>query len=118
MHKRILFLAMALVVVVGLAWAGGGEKGQMKQMTAAEHAAKLQAKLGLTDAQTQQVRALFEEFQPRLEALHARYEKGEDVKAEKSKLKEERTAKLKTILTAEQWTKYEAMMAEHAKQKK
>jgi len=118
MHKRILFLAMALVVVVGLAWAGGGQKGQMKRMTAAEHAAKLQEKLTLTDAQTQQVRALFEEFQPRLEALHARADKGEDVTAEKKKGKEERTAKLKTIFTAEQWTRYEAMMAEHAKEKK
>ena len=117
MHKRILFLAMALVVVVGLAWAGGAQKSQMKQMSAAEHAAKLQAKLTLTDAQTQQVRALFEEFQPRLDALYARAEKGEDVKAEKTKLKEERTAKLKAIFTAEQWTKYEAMMAEQHKQK-
>lgn len=117
MRKAVFLVAMVLVLAVGLAWSGE-QKGQTGAMSPAEKAAKLQEKLSLTDAQTQQVRATFEEFQPRFEALYARAEKGEDVKAEKMKLKEERDAKLKAIFTPDQWTRYQALMAEHHKQKK
>ena len=117
MHKRILILTVVVLVVAVLAWAGGNHAGKM--MSPAEHAAKLQKELGLTDAQTQQVRAVLEESQPQMDALKERAAKGENVTAEKKKLKEERNAKLKAIFTAEQWTKYEQLMtAAHPQEQK
>lgn len=117
MRKPVLVVAVMLVLAVGLAWAGG-EKAQSGKMDPAAHAAKLQEKLALTDAQTQQVRSVLEEFAPRFEALYAKKAEGTDISAEKKALKEEQAAKFKTIFTAEQWTRYQEMQAAHHKEKK
>jgi hypothetical protein len=118
MRKRTIILALAIVLVASVAWAGGGQKGQMAPMTAAERAAKLQAKLGLSAEQTEKVKAVYEEFDPRFNTLRTRMQAGEDVSAEKKQLKEEQNARLKTILTPEQWAKYEAMKSEQHKPKR
>lgn len=117
MRKRSLLLVLAIVLVASVAWAGGEQKGQAGPMNAAERAAKLQERLELTDAQTAKVRAVYEAFDPRLQALRARAEKGEDIKADKTKLMEERDAKLKAILTAEQWKRYQEMRSQYPKPK-
>lgn len=121
MRKRMFVLVVVTLLSVGLAWAGG-EKGKAAgKMDAAEHAAKLQAKLGLSDAQTGQVRAVFEDIAQRIAALRAQVQAGElsrEAKHEaKKQLKEERTARLKAILTPEQFAGYQQMLAEHARKR-
>jgi len=112
MRTRILVLATVAVLAVGLAWAGGeGKAGQM--MSPAEQAAKLKAKLGLSDAQTEQVRAVFEDIDRRIAELKASGQDAAVVQAGKKKLKEERAARLKAILTAEQYARYEQMKSGH-----
>jgi len=116
MRKRFAILAVVVLLVAGAAWAGG-DHSKSKPMTAAEKAAKLQAKLNLTDQQTSQVQALIEEFTPRFDALYARKEAGEDISAEKAKLKEAHNARLKAILTADQWARYQEMHSDKSKTK-
>lgn len=112
MRNRVLALAVVSLLALGLAWAG--EQGKAGSMGPAEHAAKLKAKLGLSDTQTAQVQAVFEDIQKRHAELKA---KGEPMAPEaKKKLKEERAARLKAILTAEQWARYQQMMAERARE--
>jgi capsule polysaccharide export protein KpsE/RkpR len=111
MHKRTLLLAVVFLLATSLAWAGGG-KGKMDPAAAA---AKLQAKLGLTDAQTTQVQALYEQTHQQWTALKARADGGEDISAEKKQLHQEKMSKLKSILTAEQFARYEELRAEHKK---
>lgn len=115
MHKRILYLAVVLLLATSLAWAGG-EKAHKKDPAAA--AAKLQEKLGLTDAQTDQVRALFAQGHEQMMALKARGGDAESMKAERKRLHEERSTKLKAILTPEQWTRYQELKASYGKRKK
>ncbi len=113
MRTRILVLATVAVLALGLAWAGGeGQAGKMA--SPAEHAAKLKAKLGLSDAQAEQVRALFEDIDRRIAELKASGPDAAAIQEGKKKLKEERIARLKSILTAEQYARYEQMQAEHA----
>ena len=115
MRKSVVLMAVMLVLALGVAWAG--EQGKTK-MTSAEKAAKLQAKLSLSDAQTEQVKAVIDEFAPRWDALMAKHDSGADVSAEKDKLREEQQARYKSIFTAEQWAKYQQMQAEYKKDKK
>ena len=115
MRKSVVLVAVMLVLALGVAWAG--EQGKAK-MTSTEKAAKLQAKLGLSDAQTEQVKSVLDEFAPRWDALMAKHESGADVSAEKAKLHEEQQARFKAIFTAEQWAQYQQMQAEHKKAKK
>jgi len=117
MRKPIFLVAVVLVLAVGLAWAGS-DKAQSGKMTPAEKAAKLQAKLGLSDAQTEQVKSVMKEFAPRWDALKAKHEGGADISAERKTLREEQQVRLKAIFTAEQWARYQEMQTEHHKQKK
>lgn len=114
MRKSVVLVAVMLVLALGVAWAG--DHG--KKMTSTEKAAKLQAKLGLSDAQTGQVKAVIDEFAPRWDALMTKHEGGADVSAEKAKLHEEQQARFKAIFTAEQWAQYQQMQAEYKKVKK
>lgn len=115
MRKSVVLVAVMLVLALGVAWAG--EQGKAK-MTSAEKAAKLQAKLGLSDAQAEQVRSVIDEFAPRWDALMAKHESGADISVEKDKLREEQRARFKSIFTLEQWAKYQQMQAEYKKEKK
>lgn len=113
MRKSVVLVAVMLVLALAVAWAG--DHG--KKMTSAEKAAKLQTKLELSDAQTEQVKAVIDEFAPRWDALKAKHEGGADVSAEKTKLNEEQQARFKSIFNAEQWAKYQQMQAEYKKTK-
>jgi len=114
MRKSVVLVAVILVLALGVAWAGDHGKAKM---TSAEKAAKLQAKLELSDAQTEQVKAVIDEFAPRWDAIKAKHQEGVDVSADKAKLYDEQNARYKSIFNAEQWTKYEQMRAEAKKAK-
>lgn len=113
MRNRMFALVVVALLAVSVAWAGG-EKGKSSP---ASHAAKLQAKLGLTDAQTEQVRALMEETHSRWAELKASGQDEAEVKEAKTKLKEEYKARLKTILTEVQFARYQKMQAEYHRKK-
>ncbi len=112
MRNRTILLAVAVLVVTGLVWAGGDKSASYSP---AEHAAKLQTKLGLTDQQTEQVKAVFEETSQKISAVKASGADEATIKAEKKKIKEGQSAKLKTILNTEQWAQYEQMLKDHEK---
>ena len=116
MKKRFFVLAFALAFVVGLAWAGDGH-GQ--KMDVASHVAKLKAELNLTDQQTEKVRAVLEDTHNR--KMEAKKKAGGQESAEfqeqVKKLMAERDARLKEILTPEQFTRYQDLQAKHAKER-
>ncbi len=114
MRKPMFVLGVILLLAISVAWAGGekGEKG------AAAHAAKLQAKLSLTDAQTVQVRTLMEESHSRWAELKASGYDEAGMKAAKKRLKEQYNTRFRTILTQEQFARYEKMNAEYKRNKR
>jgi hypothetical protein len=114
MRKSVALVAVMLVLALGVAWAGHDKA----KMTSAEKAAKLQTRLGLTDAQTEQVKAVLDEFAPRWDELMAKHKAGTDVSAEKKALREEQAARFKAIFTAEQWAQYEQMHSDSKPVKK
>ena len=114
MRKRLFVLGFALVFAVGLAWAGGSHD---QKMDVAEHVAKLKAELKLTDQQAEKVRAVFEDIHQR--KMAAKEKSGQDsaaFQAQYKKLMEERDARLKEILTADQFARYQQLQAQHAKE--
>lgn len=113
MRSRSLVLVGVLLVVVSLAWAGGDKVKQ----SPAEKAAKLQAQLGLTDAQAEQVAALIEEVHGRwAEVKASELDKAAREEAKK-KLKAEFYAGIRSILSDQQLARYEQMEAEHSHRK-
>ncbi len=102
-----------MLLAVSVAYAGGDSKGG--KMDPAAKAAWFQKEFGLNDAQTAQVKALVEQTHGRYEELKAQGLSEEAMKAEKTKLMADHDTKLKSILTAEQWAKFEAYRAEHYK---
>ena len=74
------------------------------------------AELGLSDAQKAKMEAIQEGSRSRMEAMRAEMRNGStDRNAMRSKMEEVRKAELvevKKILTADQFTKYEKMLAE------
>lgn len=114
MRKRMYVLAVITLLAVGVAWAHG-EKAQAGKMDPAAHAAKLKAELGLSDAQTEQVKAALEDIHQRMAEVKAKAGEPGTMEAKK-KLKAERDARLKAILTPEQFARYQEMMAQHARE--
>jgi len=104
---------MLLAATVAIA---GGEQSKGGKMDPAAKAAWMQKELGLSDAQTQQVQGVFEQAGKKYEQIEASGLTGDAAYAEKKKAKAEVDAKLKNILTADQWTKLEQVRAEHMKQ--
>lgn len=114
MRKPMFALVVISILAISVAWAGG-EKGEKDP---AAKAAKLQAKLGLTDAQTEQVRALIERTNNRWAEIKASGQDEPAMKEAKKKLKEGYTSRLRAILTAEQFARYEQMIAEYERNKR
>ena len=113
MKNRILAIGVMVLLAATVAIAGGDSKGT--KMDPAAKAAWFQKEFGLTDAQTSQVKTLVENTHASYEALKAQNLSEEATKAEKTKLMADHDTKLKSILTADQWTKFEAYRAEHYK---
>ena len=116
MRNRIFILGVVMLLAAAVAIAGG-EQSKGGKMDPAAKAAMYKEKFGLTDEQTQKVQAVFEESQKRHGELKAGGLQGDALAAEKKKLKTEEDAKLKEILSAEQWTKLEAWRSEQQKPK-
>ncbi len=114
MRNRILMVGVAVLLAATLAYAGG-DQAKGGKMDPAAKAAWMQKEFGLSDAQTQQVKALIEQTHARYEQLEAQGLSEDAMKAEKTKLKADHDTKLKSILTAEQWAKVEAYRAEQYK---
>jgi len=108
MRNRILALGVVVLLAATVAFAGG-DKAKGTKMDPAAKAAWMQKELGLSDAQTAQVKTLIENTNSRIEELKAQGLEKDAFKAEKMKIKADHSAQLKTILTAEQWTKYESL---------
>lgn len=108
MRNRILILGVVLLLAATVAIAGG-EQSKGAKMDPAAKAAQLQKDLGLTDAQTQQVKAVLEDTNKRIETLKTQGLAEPEMKAEKTKIKAEQDAKLKGIFTSEQWAKFEEL---------
>ena len=115
MRNRILAIGMVMLLAATVAFAGG-DQSKGGKMTPADKAAWMQKELGLNDAQTQQVQGVFEQAFKKYEQLTASGLEGDALYAEKKKVKADVDAKLKNILTADQWTKLEQVRAEHIKQ--
>ena len=115
MKKRFVVLAFALAFALGLAWAGS-EHGQ--QMDVAAHVAKLKAELNLTDQQTEKVRAVLEDIHKRKMAAKekAAGQDSPEFQGQVKKLMAERDARLKEILTPEQFTRYQELQAKQTKE--
>jgi periplasmic protein CpxP/Spy len=89
----------------GAAGAPGGKRGGVTN--AIERIAKA---LELTDAQKPKVKAVLEERMKKMRALREDTALSQEERTAKSKaIREAATAEMKAILTAEQFTKYEAM---------
>ncbi len=114
MKNRILALGVVVLLAATLAYAGG-DQAKGTKMDPAAKAAWFQKEFGLTDAQTAQVKTLVEQTHARYEELKAQNLSEADMKAEKTKMMADHDAKLKSILTADQWAKFEAYRAEHYK---
>lgn len=118
--KRTLFAALAVTLLVAVAASAGGDE-KMK---------KLKADLNLTDAQVTQLETRMAELNPigeRYKAVKAQLTALEQanpadpraIEAKKAELvtvkkewKERADAIYRSVLTSEQWTKYQAMQRE------
>ncbi len=116
MKKRIFVLAFVLAFAVGLAWAGGGHD---QKMDVAGHVAKLKAELKLTDQQTEKVRVVLEDIHQRKMAAKqkASGQDSAEFREQVKKLMAERDTRLKEILTADQFARYQELQAKHAKER-
>jgi Spy/CpxP family protein refolding chaperone len=113
MRKRIFVLVFVAVFAVGLTLARQ-EHGQ--KMDVASHVAKMKAELNLTDEQADKVKSVFEDIHKRKMALKEQTtdKKSPETREQFQKLSEEQDARLKEILTPDQFTKYQQLKAEHA----
>ena len=129
--KKGIFLTMlALLLVAAVSLSAGGEK---------EHWAKLKQELNLTDAQVSQLEQRFEALRPqgeamelRVKALHAEIESQEKAAAPDRQLLEQKKAELasakkewkakvtdlyRSVLTKEQYAKWEQMESNYHREK-
>ena len=114
MKNRMFTLAVVALLAVSVAWAGG-EKSKNDPAT---QAAKLQAKLSLTEAQTEQVRVLIEETHNRWAEIKASGLDETAMGEAKKKVKAEYNSHFKSILTEEQFARYQQMKAEYKHKKR
>jgi Spy/CpxP family protein refolding chaperone len=88
---------------------GQGERGQMMR----ERVQRISEELKLTDQQKEKVRAVFQEEMEKGRAVREDTSLSqEDRRAKRQKIREDMTAKMKGILTAEQWEKWQKMREE------
>lgn len=110
--KKILFVTLVITAfstTAALAHCGscevGGEKGSMHDKMHAQHK-KMAEELGLSEEQTKKVDTLMQEKMEKKKAIRS------DSKEQMDAIKKEYDAKLKEILTEEQYTKHQAMKKE------
>lgn len=114
MRNRMLTLVVVVLLAASVAWAGG----EKSKSDPAAQAAKLQAKLGLSDAQTAEVRALIEDAHSRWAELKASGQSEAAMSEAKKKLKADYNTRMKSILTEEQFARYQEMRAQYGSKKR
>jgi periplasmic protein CpxP/Spy len=91
----------------------GGPGGPRGMMNPERRAGMLQKRLSLSDDQTTQVKAIFEDGRTKMEALRSNTSLSqEDRRAQMMALHQTEDTKVEAVLTPDQKTKYEAMQAE------
>jgi len=116
--KRIFIVACMLTFALMVS-AQGGQGGGQRQMTP-EQRAEFQARqlerykteLKLTDKQVADFKKINDEYTPKQQALFEKYRGGDmdKFREESTKLRTEQNGKVKKILSAEQYKKYEEML--------
>ncbi|WP_276372657.1 hypothetical protein [Chryseolinea sp. H1M3-3] len=92
-------------------------KGSMAKHTG-EHAQRMQKNLSLSDDQASKIKAIDKEFAEKFRALRNESETARDVTREKAKqLREEYISKTKSVLTEEQFKKWEEQKAERKRRR-
>jgi hypothetical protein len=123
--KKTIFLscAMAFTTIAGFAQQAGapGPKGGQTVSVderAKQQTDKLSAAVQLSPDQYTKVLEAMKNYMTQRQALRANGAMGDDAKAKMKALNEERDAKMKTILSADQWKKAEEMRQEMHEQHK
>lgn len=114
MRRTLLLSTLALGLVVAPAWAGQ-DKPQGGRREGASQGPDLKERLGLTDEQAAKVMPLMQEFREKMQALREKsggQPPTDEMREQFQKLREDRDAKLKEILTAEQFAKFQEMAAQ------
>ncbi|MBT1687884.1 hypothetical protein [Dawidia soli] len=119
MKKYAMTFVWLLACTLVFAQHGGdrkdkGQKGPRDpKAAAAKHADKLKADLTLNDTQYTKVKAIYEQYEQDQATLRrdTSLTKGQE-HTKMKKLRDDRDANLKGALTAEQWTKWEALKQE------
>lgn len=115
MKRTIGRMAMVLLCCAGFVAAAGAQDtppqgGGRGMMDPARRAEMMQKQLGLSDDQTTQVKAVLTADSDKMKAARDSGGSQEDMRAQMMAIRKDEQDKLKTILTADQWTKYQAMM--------
>lgn len=118
MRKQILFMLMAVLVITFTGTAQDAQKQGNRQPNPKARAEQMAKDLSLTDAQKQQVQALFEEQQVKMKELKQSGETNQDARKEElKKLRVEWDKSLEKIIGKENLKKHKALMKERAKEK-
>jgi hypothetical protein len=111
--KRIFIVTCLLTFAFMVSAQQGGGQGRGFQRTPeqlAQYYADLKKELTLNDKQLADIKKIDEEYTTKQRA--AREKGGDNVREEMTKLRTEQTAKIKPLLSADQFKKYEAFLAQ------
>ena len=110
MKKIFIVGCLLMFAFMVSAQQGGGQGRGMSPEQQAERYATMKKELGLTDDQLDKIKKIDEEFNPKMRELFEKYRDDRDkMMEERTKLVEARNAKVKPLLSAEQYTKYVEM---------
>jgi hypothetical protein len=105
--KRIFVAGFLLMFSFMLSAQQGGPGRGMSPEAQAQRYAQMKSEVGLNDQQLDAIKKIDEEFAPKQRELFEKFrDNREQMAAERTKLNEERNAKVKPLLSAEQFTKY------------
>ena len=112
--KKIFCITCMLTFALMISAQGGQGGGQGRQMSPEQQAQRyerMKTELKLNDKQLAEIKKIDEEFAPKQRELFEKYrDDREKMQAERTKLTEARNAKVKKLLSAEQYTKYVEFM--------
>ena len=110
MKKIFIVGCLLMFAFMVSAQQGGGQGRGMSPEQQAERYATMKKELGLTDDQLTKIKKIDEEFYHKMRELYEKYrDDREKMREEGRKLIEARNAKVKPLLSAEQYTKYVEM---------
>lgn len=105
--KKVFVACCLFVFAFAVSAQQGGGQGRMNPEQRYE---RMKSELSLTDKQLADIKKIDEEYTPKTRELFEKYSNDrEKMTAEMTKLNEERNAKVKPLLSADQYTKYVEM---------